>query len=72
MEKDRPRAILLQLFVCFEDEAAAFLLIPLDRLLIEQLIELGIAVAGVITVRAAGVIFVELRVGVVDPGTGQI
>jgi len=72
VEKDRPSAVLLQFFVYFEDEAAAFLLIPLDRLLIEQLIELGIAVAGVITVRAAGVIFIELRVRVVDPEAGQI
>jgi hypothetical protein len=41
-------------------------------LLIEQLVESGIAVAGVIAVRAAGIIFIELRVWVVDTEAGQI
>ena len=67
VEQDRPRTVLLQLLVDFPDEAPALLLVPLHRLLIEQLVDFRIAVAGVIAVRAAGVILIELRVGVVDP-----
>ena len=72
VEKDRPGAILLQLLVDFEDQVAALLLILFHRLLIEQLVHLRIAITGVITIRAAGVIFIELRVGIVDPKAGQI
>jgi len=42
VEKDRPGPILLQLFVDLENEAAALLLIPLRRLLVEQLVDLGL------------------------------
>ena len=39
---------------------------------IEQLFELGIAIAGVVARRAAAVILVELLVGVVDTAAGEI
>ena len=70
--KDRPSTIVLQFFVYLPNEMPTLLLIGLHGLLIEQLVDLGIAVAGVIAVRTAGVILIELRVGVVHPGAGQI
>ena len=59
VEKDRPRTILLQLPVDVPDKMLALGLIPLSRLLIEELVDLRITIAGVITVRAAGVILIE-------------
>jgi hypothetical protein len=42
------------------------------RLLDEALFELGVAVAGVVALRAAAVILEKLLVGVVDPAAGVV
>src|SRR5271168_1816287 len=62
----RPRAVLLQLLVDLPDQLPAFLLVGLHRLPVEQLFDLTVAVAGIIALRTAGIVFVELLVGVVD------
>ena len=72
VEQDRPRTVLLQFPVDLPDEAPPLLLVPLHRLLIEQLVDFRVAIAGIIPVRTAGVILVELRIGIVDPGAGQV
>src|SRR5215469_3948806 len=53
---DRPCAVLLQFLVDFPDEVAALLLAGFHRLLRELFFELGVAVAGVVALRAAAVI----------------
>src|SRR3954466_5778776 len=50
---DRPGPVFLQLPVDLPNEALAFLLIALLGLPVEHLLQLGIAVAGVVTLRAA-------------------
>src|SRR5947207_1484180 len=70
--QDRSSTILLQFPVDVPYETPTLLLIALHRLLIEQLVHLGITIPGVITVGPAGVILIELRVGVVYPGTSEI
>src|SRR5712691_6072161 len=72
VEKNRPSTVLLQFLVDFPNQVPALFLVRLHRLLIEQFVDLGIAVAGVIAVRAASVILVDLRVGVVAAGGGQV
>src|SRR5438874_3464108 len=72
MEQDGSSSILLQPLVDFPNKMPALVLIRLHRLSVEQLVDLGIAIRGIVTVRAAGVILVELRVGVVHARTRQI
>src|SRR5438477_12329555 len=55
---DRPRAILLQFLVDVPDQALALLLVGFRRLFLEQLLELAVAVAGVVALRAAAVLLV--------------
>src|SRR5215472_14466614 len=69
---DRPRLVLLQSLVDLPHQALALILVGLHRLLLEQLLELGITVPSVITLRAARVILIELRIGVVDADAGEI
>src|SRR5215469_14758809 len=67
---DGPGALLLQSLVDLPNELPALFLVRLSRLSVEQLLDLAIAVAGVIARRIAGVILVELLVGIID-GTGD-
>ena len=46
--------------------------VGLHRLLVEQLLDLLVAVVGVVALRAAGIVLVELLVGIVDAAAGQI
>src|SRR5262249_33809403 len=73
MEEDRTGFILLQLPIDLPDQPTALFLVTLHRLPVKQSINFRIAIAGVIAVGAAGVILIELRVGVIDtdPGQGQ-
>src|SRR5262249_15868140 len=48
------------------DELLALFLVGFSRLSVEQLLDLTITVAGVIPLRPAGVVLVELLVGIVD------
>ena len=63
--------VLLQFAVDLPDQLLALLRVGFHRLLVDQLVELGIAVAGVVALRAAGVVLVELLVGVVDAAAGR-
>src|SRR5438094_7811477 len=56
---DRARAIFLQFLVDIPDQALSLLLVGFRRLLLEQLLELAVAIAGVVALRAAAVILVE-------------
>src|SRR6267154_711550 len=69
---DRPRAILLQFPVDVPDQALALFLVGFCRLLLEQFFELGVAIAGVVALRAAAVILIELLVRVVDATAGVV
>src|SRR5438105_15151383 len=64
MIDDRPRAVLLQFLVNLPNQPLALLLVGLDRLFFVQLLELAVAIAGVVALRAATVILIELLVGV--------
>src|SRR5260370_37720336 len=72
VQDDRPCPILLQLPVDLPHQLLAFFLIGLARLPVERLVELRIAISGIVTVRAARIVFVELLVGVVDPAAGVV
>ena len=72
MHDDRPGAVFLQLAVDFPDDLLALLLIGLGRLPVDQRVDLPIAVAGVVALRAADVVLVELLVRIVDAAAGQI
>jgi len=50
----------------------SFLLVGFHRLLLEHILQLGIAIPGVVTLRAARVILIELCIGVVDADPGEI
>src|SRR6516164_5201974 len=69
---DRPRLVLLQSSVDLPHQPLALLLVALHRLLLEHFLQLGIAIPGVVPLRAAGVILIELRIGVVDADPGEI
>src|SRR5215472_5444695 len=63
---DRPGSVLLQTTINLPDQFLALLLIGLDRLLVVHLFELGVAVVGVIALRAASIMLVEIGVRVID------
>src|SRR5216684_4536129 len=69
---DRARLILLQPAIDLPDQALALLLVGFHRLLLEQLLQLGVAVAGVIALRATREIFIELGVRIIGADPGQI
>ena len=72
VEDDRPRDVFDQPALDLPDQFLALLRVRLHRLLFDQIIDLGIAVAGVVALRAADVILVELLIRVVDPSLGDI
>jgi hypothetical protein len=63
---DRSCPVLLQSLVNLPNELLALFLVGFSRLLVEDLLDLTIAIAGVIPLRPAGVVLVELLVGIVD------
>src|SRR5204862_3487045 len=69
---DRSRAIFLQFLIDVPDQALTLLLVGFRRLLLEQLLEIAVAIAGVVALRAAAVILVEHLVGVVDAAAGVV
>jgi hypothetical protein len=69
---DRPGAVLLQLLVDVPDETPALVAVGRLRLLDKPFLELGVAIAGVVALRAAAVILEELLVGVVDAAAGVV
>src|SRR5262249_1019562 len=69
---DRPRLILLQSPVDLPHQPLALLLVGFHRLLLEHFLQLEIAIPGVITVRVARIILIELRIGVVDAGPSEV
>src|ERR1700730_5943653 len=72
IEDDRPGAVLLQPAVDLPDRFLALCLVGLDRLLLVHLLELGGAVIGVIALRAAGVMLVEIGVGSSTPDPDKL
>ena len=72
MVDDPPRPALLQLLVNFPDEAPALVAVGDLRLLDESLLELRVAIGGVVALRAAAVILEELLVRVVDAAAGIV
>jgi hypothetical protein len=69
---DRAGPVLLQLLVDVPDETAALVAVGRLGLRNEWLLQLGIAVAGVIALRAAAVVLEELLVRVVDAAAGIV
>src|SRR5438046_1252316 len=59
VEQDRTGVVLDQLPLNFPDDLFALLGVGLGRLLVDQLVHLGIAKAGIIARRAAHIILVE-------------
>jgi hypothetical protein len=72
VEDDRPRHVLLQLLVDLPHQLLALVDVGLLRLLVEQLLDLLVAVVGVVALRAAGVVLVERLVGIVDGVAGEV
>ena len=56
---DRPGLVLCKLSLNRLDQLASVLQIGLPRLLVNQLLDLGITILGIVALRAAGVAFVE-------------
>src|SRR5216683_1571310 len=72
VEDDRPNAVLGQLLLDLPHQRFALFLVRLRRLLVDQFVELGIAVFDVVSFRAAYVILVEILIGFVDAVAGEI
>ena len=72
MVNDRPRRVLLQSPIDVPDQMPALVAVGGLRLLDEPLLDLSVAVAGVVALRAAGVVLEELLVGVADPAAGDV
>src|SRR6266545_7117117 len=66
VEDNRPRALLGQPPFDLPHQLLALVGIGLGRLLVDQFVDLGIAVAGIVPHRAAHEVLVELLVGIVD------
>src|SRR5690242_14867102 len=64
-----PHNRLLQLAVDLPNELLALRLVGFHRLLVDHLLDLGIAVMCVVAVRLAAVVLIEGLVGIVDAGT---
>src|SRR5438270_13278741 len=62
----RPGTVLGQPLFDFPDQFFALVLVWLHRLPIDQLVDLGAAIAGIVALRTARVVFIELLVGIVD------
>src|SRR5206468_1941077 len=69
---DRPCLVLLQSPVDFPYQPPALFLVGLHGLLIEQLLQIGIAIASVVTLRATCVVLIELRIRVIGSDSREI
>src|SRR5215510_4551194 len=72
VEDDRPRTVLSQPSFDLPYQLLALAFVGLRRLPLEQLLELGIAIAGVVAGRPASIVLIELLIGIVDTTTGEI
>jgi len=72
IKDERPDAVLGQSPCYFSHQPFAFLLVGCHRILVDQLVDLGKAIAGIITFCTADVVLVELLVRVVDAALGDI
>src|SRR5215813_15281252 len=68
----RPRAIGQKLAVDLPHDLAALVGVGLGRLHVEQLFDLGIAVTGIVALRLAGEVLVEVLIGIVDAVAGSV
>src|SRR5215831_2902769 len=68
----RPRAVGQELAVDLPHDLAALVGVGLGRLHVEQLLDLGIAVAGIVALRLAGEVLVEVLIGIVDAVAGGV
>src|SRR5580700_4467960 len=68
----RPRAVLGQPPFDLPDQLVALVLVRFHRLLVNQLVHFGVAVAVVIADTAAGIVLVEQRIRIVDISAGQV
>src|SRR5215469_17736690 len=67
MEDDRPSAILSQSLFDLPHDLSPLLGIGLAGLLVDQFVDFCIAIAGVVTLRPAGIVLVEHLVGIIEP-----
>src|SRR5215204_7625522 len=72
VEDDRASSVLGKLLLDFPDQRLALVLVGLHRLLVDHLVELGVAVFVVVALRTAHVVLVEILVGLVDAVAGQV
>src|SRR6516165_5207099 len=72
VEDDRPRVVVDQLSLDLPDQPLAHARIGLLGLLLDQSIDLTVAIAGVVALRPAHVILVERGVGIVHFGFGDV
>src|ERR1022692_645012 len=70
VEQDRPRPILLNLLIDLPDQLFALREIGFGRLLIEQLLQVLVAVMRVVALGPAGVVLIKGLVGIVDAVSG--
>src|SRR6516225_10030387 len=68
IEQDRAGVVLGQLALDLPHQPLALLNIGFGRLPSDQVVDLGVAIAGVVALRAAHVVFVQYRIGIVDLG----
>ena len=71
MVEDGPHHIPLQFAVDLPHQMLALFLVGLHRLLVDQLVELAVAVFRVVAVRVANVVLVEILVWVVEPAADE-
>src|SRR3984893_7328542 len=72
VEDDRAGPVLCQLSFDLPHQLSTRSRVGFHRLPIEQLFELGIAIAGVVAWRTTAVVLVQLLVGIIDAAAGEI
>src|ERR1700737_158260 len=72
VENDGARPLFLKLLVDLPDQLLALRNIGLHRLLAEQLLDILVAVIGVVPLRIAGIVLVKRLVGIVDRISGEV
>ena len=68
----RPRHVVGELALDLPHDLLALFLVLLGRLLVDQLVDLGIVVGRVVAIRLGKEVLVEIRVGVVDAQARQV
>src|SRR5262249_18109783 len=72
IEKGRPGVVLGQFILDLPDDPFALFDINLHRLAVDHLVDLGVAIAGIVSLGAADIVLVEDRIGIVDSGLGDV